>query len=405
MTASEYQQRAINPGSLAHRAVKRWGCVISLGCALAMGGCMPTSGPPSHAFTNSPGNIPTVAVVDVTTRMLGAQQARRTSSLAARLGNLNPAPVLRLTRGDVIAVSLWEAPPGTLFSSSIISGQTVSNTSTINIPAQTVESDGSITVPFVGRLQVAGDTPGTVEQKISQALQGKAAQPQALVTVVRSAMNTATVTGEVAGGSRVPLSGGGERILDVIAAAGGLRAPVHESIVEVTRGRTTARMPFQQLVQSPRDNLTLLPGDVVTVVREPQTFSVLGATGRNAEIVFEAPQVSMAQALAKAGGLQDARADATGVFLFRIEPLAVAQRLLPPNSIYLSSRAPLVPIVYRFNMLDPQTIIASSRFWMQPQDIVYVSNASGAELQKFLFMIQGIVGPALNGAAIAIAAR
>ncbi len=42
---------------------------------------------------------------------------------------------------------------------------------------------------------------------------------------------------------------------------------------------------------------------------------------------------------------------------------------------------------------------------MQPQDIVYVSNASGAELQKFLFMIQGIVGPALNGAAIAIAAR
>ena len=408
MTSECMQCTSCSTVRVIHRAVQAWARLIPLcGILLFAGGCaLPTSGPPTQAFASGNGQgVPSVAVVDVSTRMLGAQFARPAPSLAATFEKMNRNVALRLARGDLVTVSLWEAPPGTLFSSSIISGQSVSNTSTINIPAQTVDFDGGITVPFAGRVSVIGETPSAVENKIRQALQGKASQPQALVTVVRSAANTVTVTGEVAGGSRVPISGGGDRILDAIAAAGGLRAPVHESIVELMRTGTTARVPFDKLVHSPRENLIVLPGDIITVVREPRTFSVLGATGRNADIVFEAPQISMAQALAKSGGLQDSRADATGVFLFRIEPVAVAKLLLPPNSIYLGPRNLPVPIAYRFNLLDPQTVVAMSRFWMQPGDVIYVSNASGAELQKFLQMIQGIVGPALNGAAVAITAR
>lgn len=378
--------------------------LVAVGCGLLLGACaLPSSGPPAYAF-NGP-DVRQIPVINVSSRILTVQRARPRMSLAARFGAAERSPLLRLGRGDVVTLSLWEAPPGTLFSSSVIAGQSVNSTSTINIPAQSVDSDGSIGVPFAGRIYVAGDTTATVEAKISRALEGKAVQPQALVSVVRSSVNTATVTGEVAGGSRVPITAGGERILDVIASAGGLRAPVHESIVELTRGGTTGRIPFQTLVSSTRENLFVEPGDVVAVVREPQTFSVLGATGRNADIVFEAPQISMSQALAKAGGLQDVRADATGVFLFRVEPRTVAAQLLPPNSPYLDPKYAFVPMVYRFNLLDPQVIMTASRFWMQPGDAIYVSNASGAELQKFLSIIQGIVGPALNGAAVAVATR
>lgn len=383
--------------------------VLLLAGALALSGCgLPAAGPASNSFAamSADSVTPPIAVVDVTPRTLASQKARPTMSLAAKFGALDRRRILTLEPGDVISLSLWEAPPGTLFSSSILSSQgNLNNTSTITIPSQSVEADGSISVPFAGRIFVAGETIGAVEEKISRALQGKAVQPQALVTVVRSSVNTVTVTGEVAGGSRVPLSAGGERILDVIAASGGLRAPVHESVVELTRQRASARIPFQKLIHSPRENLVLLPGDVVAVVREPQRFSVLGATGRNDDVIFDAPRISMAQALAKAGGLQDVRADATGVFLYRIEPIAVAAQLLPPDSPYLDAGAKFVPIVYRFNLLDPQTILAISHFWIQPQDVVYVSNAPAADLQKFLVIIQGIVGPALNGAAIAVAAR
>jgi polysaccharide biosynthesis/export protein len=376
--------------------------------ALALAGCaLPASGPSARAFTAQTDEPPdlSIAVIDVSPQTLLAQRARPSMSLAARFGSGSRNADLRLARGDVVALSLWEAPPGTLFSTSIITGQSVSNTSTISIPAQSVEADGTIGVPFAGRIQVAGDTPATVEDKIKQALQRKAVQPQALISVTKSSVNSVTVTGEVAGGSRVPLSAGGERVLDAIAAAGGLRAPVHESVVELTRSHATARVRFERLLNTPSENLYLQPGDTVAVVREPETFSVLGATGRNDELPFETSRMSMAQALAKAGGLEDIRADATGVFLFRVESAVVAAQLLPPDSPLLEQKAKYVPVVYRFNLQDPQVMFASSRFWMQPRDVVYVANATGAELQKFLTMIQGIVGPVLNGAAVAVAAR
>ena len=393
---------------IARSAVGVWIRMIVFGSGLFLAGCaLPASGPSAKAFSAHAEELvpPTIAVVEVSSQTLLSQKARPAMSLAARFGAASQAAGLRLAPGDVVTLSLWEAPPGTLFSTSIITGQSVSNTSTISIPAQSVEADGTIGVPFAGRIQVVGETPAAVEAKISRALQGKAVQPQALVSVVRSSVNAVTVTGEVAGGSRVPLSSGGERVLDAIAAAGGLRAPVHESVVELTRGHTAARVRFQRLLGTPSENLYLKPGDTLAVVREPETFSVLGATGRNDELTFEATKMSMSQALAKAGGLQDARADATGVFLFRVEPIAVAAKLLPPDSPFLEPGVKFVPVVYRFNLADPEVMFATSRFWMQPRDVVYVANATGAELQKFLVMIQGIVGPVLNGAAVAVAAR
>lgn len=393
---------------IARSGMGVWARVIVFGSGLFLAGCaLPASGPSAKAFTAQAEEpvSSSIAIVEVSPQTLLSQRARPSMSLSARFGAANQTEGLRLARGDVVTLSLWEAPPGTLFSTSIITGQSISNTSTITIPPQSVEADGSIGVPFAGRIQVAGDTPAAVEAKISAALQKKAVQPQALVSVVRSSVNAVTVTGEVAGGSRVPLTSGGERVLDAIAAAGGLRAPVHESVVELTRGTATARVRFQRLLGTPTENLYLEPGDTVAVVREPETFSVLGATGRNDELTFEATKMSMAQALAKAGGLQDVRADATGVFLFRVEPIAVARKLLPPDSPFLEPGVKFVPVVYRFNLADPQVMFASSRFWMQPRDVLYVANATGAELQKFLVMIQGIVGPVLNGAAVAVAAR
>jgi len=290
---------------IARSAVGVWIRMIVFGSGLFLAGCaLPASGPSAKAFSAHAEELvpPTIAVVEVSSQTLLSQKARPAMSLAARFGAASQAAGLRLAPGDVVTLSLWEAPPGTLFSTSIITGQSVSNTSTISIPAQSVEADGTIGVPFAGRIQVVGETPAAVEAKISRALQGKAVQPQALVSVVRSSVNAVTVTGEVAGGSRVPLSSGGERVLDAIAAAGGLRAPVHESVVELTRGHTAARVRFQRLLGTPSENLYLKPGDTLAVVREPETFSVLGATGRNDELTFEATKMSMSQALAKAGG-------------------------------------------------------------------------------------------------------
>lgn len=162
-------------------------------------------------------------------------------------------------------------------------------------------------------------------------------------------------------------------------------------------------LPFETIVQSPRENIRLRPEDVVTVVREPRTFTILGATGQNGEVPFSSQRVTMANAVARAGGLQDNRADVTGVFLLRYEPLDVARRVVPPNNPLLR-RGTAVPIVYRFNLKNAATLLAMQSFEIQPRDIVYVSNASSVDVQKFMGLFQGLTSQALSATSVGISA-
>jgi protein involved in polysaccharide export with SLBB domain len=62
------------------------------------------------------------------------------------------------------------------------------------IPEQVVGRDGTITVPYAGRIAIAGHTARDVQTVIEHALEGKAIQPQVLVNVPHSVSNTVTVT-------------------------------------------------------------------------------------------------------------------------------------------------------------------------------------------------------------------
>jgi polysaccharide export outer membrane protein len=369
-----------------------------LGCALPGAGADARSILEQRGWANQ-----SFAVVHVAPAVLDTLALRRPPSLAARFGGKRRVPDMRIVPGDLVTVSLWEAPPGTLFGAPSNAERFASTSGNVTVPTQSVGNDGTIRVPYAGRIPVVGERASDVEHEITAALANKTVQPQALVEVKQSALNAVTVTGEVAGGARVPVTAGGQRVLDVIAAAGGLRVPVKESIVEVTRGSVSARAAFEDVVNDPRENVFVLPGDTVTVIREPHSFTVLGATTRNAEIAFDAAHVSMGEALALAGGLEDNRADAAGVFVFRLEPYAVARRLLDPDCPLLNPHG-MTPVVYHFNLLDPVVLGMLNHFWVEPNDLVYVANASGAETAKFFNIAQGVVGNTLTAGAIAVTA-
>src|SRR5204862_1014145 len=172
-----------------------------------------------------------------------------------------------------------------------------------------------------------GRLPVEVQKTIERRLAEKAIEPQAIVSVTRSITNSATVTGEVIAGARVPLSLKGDRLLDLIAAAGGAKTPLYETFVRLSRDGITATIPMEMLVSDPAENIYAYPGDVLTLVRLPQSFTVFGATGANAQVNFTAERMTLVEALAKAGGLQDLRSDPEGVFLFRFEPPRIINRL------------------------------------------------------------------------------
>jgi polysaccharide export outer membrane protein len=326
--------------------------------------------------TNLP--IQVVDVTDAVARHLFANQKR--SLFSETLGSKAPVGYT-VGPGDVLEVFIWEAPPAVLFGSNALDSRGGAATTRVTaFPEQMVSGEGSINIPFAGAVPAAGKSPQQIEAEVARRLSGKANQPQVLVRVIRNATSNVTVVGEVASSTRMPLTARGERLLDALAVAGGVRQPVGRMTLQVTRGDQVQAMALDSVIRDPKQNIVLQPGDVVTALFQPLSFTVLGATGKNEEINFEAQGITLAQALGRAGGLQDARADARAVFIFRLEDSKALDWATPPKT----TPEGRVPVIYQVNLKDPASFFVAQSFPVDNKDVLYVSNAPAAELQKFL---------------------
>jgi polysaccharide export outer membrane protein len=334
--------------------------------------------------------------------MIDILNHRSHDSFAAVFSDHRRSPEPLIGIGDAVSVTIWEASAGGLFSAPVLADKLSSGSNSATIPEQIVGRDGAITVPYAGRVEVAGRTSRAVQAVIEQALTGKAIQPQVLVNVVHSVSNTVTVGGEAVGAARVPLSVKGDRLLDVVAAAGGVRVPVNEAYVELARGRTTARVPLTRVISDPRENIYMQANDVLTLVHDPQTFLVFGATGLNAEVPFNSDGITLAQALVKSGGLLDARSDPQGVFIFRYENASTAREVAPNAQIASGGRE--VPIVYRLDLRNPNSLFVEQKFRMANHDLIYVSNAPLVEIEKVIGVFNSVLTPASQSASVAATA-
>ena len=337
--------------------------------------------------------IQVVAVDENVARKLLAQRTQRLFSEA--LGS-TAATAIVLGPGDSIEINIWEAPPATLFASGLSSdlrGST-SGSRVVTLPEQVIDRDGFVNVPFAGKIAASGQSVTNLEQEIVRRLKGKANQPEVLVRRVRNASSTVTVVGEVANSVKLPLTPIGERLLDAIAAAGGVRQPVNKMTIQITRGTSFYALPLQTVIRDPRQNVPLQAGDVVTAIFQSLSFTALGSTNKNEEINFEAQGISLAQALARSGGLNDARSDARGVFIFRFEPVAALDW---PHQPVATTPDGLVPVIYNIDLRNPNSFFVMQSFAINDKDVLFVSNAPQAELQKFLNLILSVAYPVLTG--------
>ncbi|HWW22226.1 MAG TPA: polysaccharide biosynthesis/export family protein, partial [Steroidobacteraceae bacterium] len=344
--------------------------------AIALSSCtsiLPTIGPSRHDIEHAkrqpnPGAIEIIDINDELAHTLLAQRQQRLFSETLAGTPANPRTV---GPGDVLEVSIWEAAPPTLFTTNTTIG-VMSTSHAVMLPEQTIDDEGDIMVPFAGRVPASGKTVEAIEREIVDRLAKKANQPEVLVQRTHNASANATVVGEVTTSTRVPLQSGSEHLLDALAAAGGVKQPVNKTTIQVTRANSVYSLPLETIIRDPRQNIALVPGDVVTALFQPYSFTALGATGRVDEVNFETQGITLAQALARANGLIDARSNAKGVFVFRLEPPNALTWPHPPK--YTTPQG-LVPTVFRIDMTDPQSLFLIQDFWIENRDILYVSNA------------------------------
>ena len=102
-----------------------------------------------------------------------------------------------------------------------------------------VSGNGMISVPLIGKMKVAGQTPGDVEQKIVQKLaQGYIIDPHVTVFVEEYKSKRVTILGEVAKPGVYELTANAS-ILEIISKAGGLTDKAGDTIV-IKRQKTAA---------------------------------------------------------------------------------------------------------------------------------------------------------------------
>jgi polysaccharide export outer membrane protein len=372
--------------------------VIGVLASVIVAGCsaLPTAGPTASDVKGQEvkDNLTRFDLVSIDDNVVTTLLALPAESFHVRFKKYGRPPQPKIGIGDSVVVSIWEAAGGGLFGASPTDHVSAGSRS-VTIPEQIVARDGGISVPFADRVPAAGRLPVEVQKTIEQRLAEKAIEPQVIVTVTKSLSTSVTVAGEVVSGARVPLSLKGDRLLDLIAAAGGAQAPVYETFVRLSRDGITATIPMEALVSDPAENIYAYPGDVLTLVRLPQSFTAFGATGTNMQVNFTAERMTLVEALAKAGGLQDQRSDPAGVFLFRFEPPDIVNALGRPQ--LQTGPDGSSPIVYQLDLSDAKSYFLAQRFAMHDKDIIYVANADFNELQKFFSLLNTLTGPIITG--------
>ena len=391
---------------LGHRRRKMQGSGALLLSAMLLStvsGCATPSGGPSTRAMNNAANerqltdapIKIVDVDETIAQRLSASS--RLTLFSEGFGDGRPVGTV-VGRGDVLDISIWEAPPAALFGAAGGDARMVTTSTSVargtTLPEQMVDANGQITLPFVGTIQADGKTLQQIGRAIGARLAGKAHDPQVIVRLAQNAAANVTIVGDVNGAARMPLTAKGERLLDALAAAGGVRQAVGKMTLQITREGKVLSLPLETIIRDPRQNIRLQANDVVTALFQPFSFTALGAAGTNSEVLFEGTGLSLAQALGRIGGLQDSRADAKGVFIFRFEDPAALN--LTASDKHPTATNGKVPVIYRVNMKNPSTLFVAQSFPIHNGDVVYVSNAPLADLQKFVNVAASLAYPLIS---------
>jgi polysaccharide export outer membrane protein len=346
--------------------------VLGVGVGLAACTAMPGDGPwMGGAATTTTDALP-FDVIDLTPTTIANYRQPPPIDRPSTVSNLPAGGRVAVAPGDAIKVRIFEPYEGSIFPTIQRPGA--------DFGVQRVTDDGTVNVPFVGTIKVAGLDLGQIEKKVAQqvAASGKAQDPQVIVEFVADRTHTVMVSGDVRNPGRISLLEGVRSVVEAINKAGGPagiggQAP---NGVGANQFEVVVRRNGQIILQSQYSDLLaggdigLQKNDEIVVRPNPRMFTVLGAVVKAGNVEMSKHSISLLEAMGTVGGLNDTRANKTGVYVFRMGDLQ--------NNPTARGR------VFRLDLYQPVSIFIAQQFPVLPKDVVYITNAPLYEYDKIL---------------------
>ncbi len=307
-------------------------------------------------------------VIDLTPTTVVAYRPAASADLPVSETVAPPSGRVAVAPGDVLKVRIFEPYDGSVFPTIQKPGADLGN--------QRVTDSGTIDIPYLGTVAVAGLDLTGIEQKIASQLtaNGKAQDPQVIIEYVADRSNTIMVSGDVKQPGRLSILEGTRSVVDAINRVGGPtneKAAAQLEVVVRRNGQVILRTQYSDLLAG-RD-IGVQKGDEIVVRPNSRVFTVLGAVLKSGNVDLTKTNMTLLEALGTVGGLSDERANKTGVFVFRMGDLETNP----------AARGR----VFRLDLNQPVSIFVAQQFGIQARDVVFVTNAPLYEYNKILTAI------------------
>ncbi len=367
--------------------------VVSAMVVLSACTYLPSNGPLTTEISNQSDQSAQTdfpfTLVELDETSIVAVLENKPKTFSSVFGNKAWKPRSVIGTGDLVSVVVWEASNQGLFANPTTGSRTELG------PFQ-VDGEGKIAVPFVGRITARGRTIAQLRWAIQSALQAKAVDPQVVVAITENTSSLVSVNGDAKNPGQYPINLSGDRLSDVVARASGTINPVHETSITLVRSNRKHKQQLSIVLNNPSENIFVRANDQILLAHDPMTITAFGAVPRVGEYPLKRGKVSLIKMLGRIGGLDDNRADPAGLFVFRYEDRKVIDTLAISDQ---GAGTPKVPVIYKLNMKSPKSYFVAQSFVLRDGDIVYVANAGGAELRKFITIISGVTSTAIGVAA------
>jgi len=223
-----------------------------------------------------------------------------------------------------------------------------------------VASDGTLSYPYIGNVVASGRSVGEIRKDISERLSSVIPNPQVEVRLAAYNSQSIVVSGEVKTPSRQPLTSVRLSLIEAINAAGGFSEAADPRLVTVQRAGRIYPVDVKGFLEGglEQNNPILRNGDVVNVPRRrAEEAYLLGEVARPDVVDLSREPVTLTQAITRRGGLQQPRANAKGILVFRAQGENVTR-------------------VFQLDTSTPTGLLLGTRFVLEPGDVVYVLRSS-----------------------------